>query len=450
MKKIWEKDKINTSLSIVDDYCFEEGIDDDNKLVEYDVYGSIAHAYMLYKIGILSYDEFEKLKKHLIEIINLYRKGLFSIKPADEDVHTKVEAFLIKNLGEVGEKIHTGRSRNDQVLVDLRLFAKDKLLLIFEEAYQVVNTFLLAAKKYEYIPMPGYTHMQQAMPSSVGLWMASFAESLVDDLELLKTSYKLNDQSPLGSGAAYGVSLPIDRKLTANQLGFSKVQNNSLYCQASRPKIQLAVIQALVQMMMTLSKFAQDLLMFTTTEFNFFNVNPKFCTGSSIMPQKKNLDIMEYLRAKTHKIIGYQQISASIAAGLPSGYNADFGETKKPFVEAFEVTIKTLQLIKIVVPSLTPNIKNLKKACKKELLATHSAYELVKKGLSFRKAYKKIGANLKSIAEIDLVEILKQTNHLGGPGNLGISKAFTRLKNEKLWRKKQQVEFKAVINKLLK
>lgn len=450
MKKIWEKNTKEKSLKIIDEYCFQEGVGCDNKLVEHDVLGSIAHAQMLYKINVLSYEEFIKLKKTLISIIDQYKKGLFVVKPADEDVHTKIESYLIEKLGETGKKIHTARSRNDQVLTDLRLFAKNQLLDLFKQGYQLVNTFLLTAQKYQFIPMPGYTHMQKAMPSSTGLWLGSFAESLFDDLVLLKTAYKLNDQSPLGSGAAYGVPLPVDRVLTASLLGFSKVQNNSLYCQASRPKIQLAIIQALVQVMLTLSKFAQDLLLFTTSEFNFFTVDDKFFSGSSIMPQKKNLDPMEYLRAKTHTVIGHQQIVASIGAGLPSGYSADFGETKKPFMEAIEIILKTLPIVKLIVPSIKPNIKILKKTCTKELLATYSAYELVKKGVTFRDAYKKIAADLNSINQVDIVDILKQTNHIGGPGNLGFKKILGKLENEKNWLTKQQNQLKKSINQLIK
>lgn len=448
MKKLWQKGKIKLQ-SIVDEYCFKEGVELDNHLVVEDVLGSIAHAQMLSKIGIITDKEFLKLKKCLIEVISLKQKGQFTILPNDEDVHTKVENYLIQKLGDLGKKIHTGRSRNDQVLVDLRLFSKDKLLQVVNSSLQLIEVFDEVAKKYEWIPMPGYTHMQKAMPSSVGMWAGSFAESLLDDLKLLKAAYELNDQSPLGTGAAYGVSLPIDRELTAKLLGFSKVQNNSLYTQVSRPKIQLAIMQSFVQVMLTLSRFAQDLLLFTTSEFNFFTVAPELCTGSSIMPQKKNLDVMEYIRAKTQVVIGYEQMVASITAGLPSGYNGDFGETKGPFIKSFEIVLKTVEVLNLAVESIKPNIDILKKAMTSELYATHFAYQYVKKGMPFREAYQKVGKSLNNLPTFNPEKVLKESKHTGGTGNLKpgmIAKKVLAIKKE--WQHKQK-EFQSVITKLI-
>jgi len=446
MKKLWQKKYQLNKLA--EDYCSGENVILDNKLIKHDLLGSIAHVIMLNKIGILSEQELMKLKKCLIEIIFLTQKGEFSVTFGDEDVHTKIENYLTNKLGNLGKKIHTGRSRNDQVLLDLRLFAKEKFFDVFVSINQLIDTFLNFAKKYEFVPVPGYTHMQKAMPSSIGLWAASFAESLLDDLQLLKASYCLNDQSPLGSGAAYGVPLPIDRNLTAKLLGFSKVQNNSLYCQTSRPKIQLAIMHALTQIMLTLSRFAQDVLLFTTSEFNFFTIAPELCTGSSIMPQKKNLDIMEFVRAKTHVIVSNEQEVASITVNLPSGYNADFQETKKPFIEAFETVIKTLEIVIVTLKSLQPNINILEKACTPKLFATHAAYLLVKKGAPFRQAYQKIASSLENLPKFNVTEILKSTNHPGGPGNLGLAKLKDTTKKELKWWKKQQTFFNSSLNKL--
>ena len=298
--------------------------------------------------------------------------------------------------------------------------------------------------------MPGYTHMQKAMPSSIGMWGGSFAESLLDDLKFLTSAYELNDQSPLGSGAAYGLSLSIDRALTSELLGFAKVQNNSLYSQVSRPKVQLAVMQSLVQIMLTLSRFAQDLLLFTTSEFNFFAVASELCTGSSIMPQKKNLDIMEHLRAKTHVVIGYQQIVSSMSAGLISGYNADFSETKGPFMKSFEIISKTLDVVDITVKSLEPNFEALEKAMTSELYATHAAYELVKKGMAFREAYIQIGKSLSNLPEYDSQEVLKLSNHLGGTGNLGLKSIEKNVIIAGQQWKKQSDFYQKTINNLIK
>lgn len=407
MKKLWKntEKKLN---NLVDEYCFKEGVELDNSLVLYDVYGSIAHAKMLTKIGILKENEFKELKKCLIEIIELHNKNQFKISQEDEDVHTKIENYLTEKLGDLGQKIHTGRSRNDQVLTDLRLYSKEKLLVMNVSINQLIDTFVKFAKKYEFVPMPGYTHMQKAMPSSVGMWAGSFAEQLSDQLEILKSVYKLNDQSPLGSGASYGVSLPIDRELTAKLLDFSKVQNNSLYCQISRPTFQLSIVQLLTQIMLSASRFAEDMLLFTTSESNFFDVDESICTGSSIMPQKKNLDLMEYVRAKTHVVIANQQLLSSMTAGLPSGYNADFGQTKKPLMESFEITLQTIEVLKLMLNSIKPKIEILIKSCTPEIYATHFAYELVKKGMPFRKAYLEVKKNLKKLKSPNPVSFLRR------------------------------------------
>ncbi len=448
MKKLWQKGNIKLQ-SIVDEYCFKEGVELDNYLVKQDILGSIAHAQMLSKIGIITDKEYQQLKKTLVEIIELKKNGKFNVVDGDEDVHTKVENYLTEKLGDLGKKIHTGRSRNDQVLVDLRLYSKEKLLQLAMSSLQLIIVLGEAAKKYEFIPMPGYTHMQKAMPSSVGMWLGSFAEQFIDTLSLFESAYELNDQSALGSGAAYGVSLPIDRELTAKLLGFSKVQNNSLYCQISRPTIQLVIMQLLVQIMLGASRFAQDLLLFTTSEFNFFTVDESLCTGSSIMPQKKNLDIMESIRAKTHVVIGYEQMIASMAAGLPSGYNADFGETKGPFIKSFEIVLQTLEVLELTVKSIKPNTEILKKAMTAELYATHLAYQYVKKGMPFREAYEKVGKSLDTIPQFDPIKVLKESSHTGGIGNLNLgtlTKKVLKIENE--WKSKQK-KFQNVINYLL-
>ncbi len=445
MQKLWHK---GYSLGPeAEAYCFGDTVELDNKLVKFDALGSIAHTKMLDKIGILEPAEFVQLKKSLLEIIELAKNGKFKVQFGDEDVHTKIENYLIEKLGEPGKKIHTGRSRNDQVLTDLRLYTKENLFSIAMADLDLAKAFLVFAKKYEFVPMPGYTHMQKAMPSSLGMWASSFAESLLDDIELLKAAFVHNDQSVLGSAAAYGVALPLDRELTAKLLGFAKVQNNSLYAQVSRGKSHLSVMNALVQIMLSLSRFAQDLLLFTTSEFSFLTIDERLCTGSSIMPQKKNLDIMEVLRARTHIVISQQQAVGSIIAGLPSGYNTDFGETKKPFMESLETTLESLKLCKLVVESIVPNIKVLEEACTPELYATHVTFELVKKGLPFREAYQKVSLSAANQSTYDKTKALKVSKHTGGTGNLGLSKIEVSLaKDEKWWKSKQDIYVKAINN----
>lgn len=433
MKKLWNN--TNKKLNeIIVEYCFGEGALLDNFLVACDVYGSIAHVKMLSQIGIINNNEYKKLKTSLNEIINLYKKGDFTVTKEDEDIHTKIENYLTEKLGDLGKKIHTGRSRNDQVLVDLRLFAKEQLLNLSQITIKTALEFVKFGQKYEFIPMPGYTHMQKAMPSSVGMWLGSFAEQLLDQVQIIKITYKLNDQSPLGSGAAYGVSLPIDRESTAKTLGFSKVQNNSLYCQISRVTIELSIMQLLVQLMLCACRFAQDILLFTTSEFNFFNINESICTGSSIMPQKKNLDLMEYVRAKTQTIIANQQMMSSLITGLPSGYNADFGQTKGPFIESFFTTIKTLKVLILTLKSIKPNYANLVKSCTAEIYTTHLAYQYVKKGYPFRDAYLKVKKMLGELPKFDPVTFLKVSKHTGGTANLNLSSIKKELQDhQKEW-----------------
>ena len=399
----------------------------DNRLVEADVLGSIAHARMLGKIGLLEPEEVGALGRELAHVAELARAGEFVVTPADEDVHTKIENHLIATVGEAGKKIHTARSRNDQVLIDLRLFTRVELTRIEGLVLDAIAALLDLAERGREVPMPGYTHMQRAMLSSVGIWAGAYAEALLDDLAPLRTAYTINDQSPLGSAASYGVPFDIDRQYVADQLGFAKVQNNVLYAQHGRGKFEGLVVQALAQVMLDLSKLAQDILLFTTSEYDFFHVAPELCTGSSIMPQKHNLGALELVRGRTHTLLGYQATILGIVAGLPSGYNMDNQETKKPFIAALDLTAETLQVCTLFVQGLEPNEAKLRAACSPELFATDQAYAMVRAGVPFRDAYRQVAAALDSLAPLDPVEQLRTRTHLGAAGNLGLDGARARL-----------------------
>ena len=436
----------------------------DNRLVRHDVWGSLAHSAMLRKSGILSDKECRTLHKHLRAILQLAETGQFTVTQADEDVHTRVENYLTEQAGEAGKNIHTARSRNDQVLVDTRLYAKEQLYTIAELLHGLCRTLLDFAAAHVETPMPGYTHMQRAMLSSVGLWAASFAESLLDDEQLLAAAYQLNDQSPLGSAAGYGVPLAIDRQYVADLLGFAKVQNNVIYVQNGRGKIEAAIVQALAQIMLDLSKFAQDVLLFTTMEYGFFQLPQELCTGSSIMPQKRNIGIMELVRARTSTMLALQQQIMSILSGLPSGFNMDYQETKRPFIEALDLTCESLEICALVVTNLSVNTANLVAACTFELFATDRAYALAaSEGIPFRDAYRIVGKEV--TAKIDearasgqplpsenldeLVERLRARKHLGGSGNPGLDQAYQKLAvSEKAWRERS-VQFARAIEKLV-
>ncbi len=418
MSKLWDKgtalDELIERFEVGDDAVY------DNRLVEADVYGSLAHAEMLASIGVLSPDELQTLRSGLKQILALYAEGEFQMAQGDEDVHTKIENFLVQQLGDVGKKIHTARSRNDQVLLDMRLYAKEKLLEIEVALMSCASELTRFAQEHELVPMPGYTHMQRAMLSSVGTWAGAFAEALYDDRLLLHTAFELNDQSPLGSAAAYGVPLPIDRQYVADRLGFARAQNNVLYAQNSRGKMELAVLGALCQIALDLSKLAQDILLFTTAEYGFFHVSDALVTGSSIMPQKKNISMMELMRAKAQLVLGYHQQVAGVLAGLPSGYNKDYQETKRPFMEGVDTVLQALAVTERTIGSLTPNEERLLAACTPELYATDRAYEMVQAGVPFRDAYRQVGATIDELPPMDAQESLRKRTHLGASGNLGL------------------------------
>lgn len=390
MTKLWQtKQKLNKQ---VEAFETKDDLLLDQKLVKYDVLGSIAHAMMLNKIGILTHKELKLLKSGLNEILELNKQGKFILKEGDEDIHTKIENFLTLKCGEAGQKIHTGRSRNDQVLTAIRLYTKDKLGNIIKEVKSLEMSLIEYAKKYTKVEMPGYTHMQKAMPYTVGLWLESFAESLGDDLQLVQAVYNIINQSPLGSAAGYGVPFDVKRDYTATLLSFKKVQKNPLYCQNSRGKFEASVLAALISVLQTINKFAQDVLLFTTQEYGFFTVDDTLTTGSSIMPQKKNIDLAELLRSKVHIVLGHYVSIVSLSSNLPSGYNRDLQDTKKPLFESLDITYDSLKMCQILLDGLHPIETKLKAAMTSELYAASKALKLAKKGIPFRTAYKKIAS----------------------------------------------------------
>lgn len=388
--KLWQKNTTQLN-SFIEHFETKDDLLFDQNLIPYDVYGSLAHAKMLHKINILTKEELTKLEVGLKKILKLTEEGKFFLEPGDEDIHTKIENFLTEKYGEVGKKIHTARSRNDQVLTAMRLFGKAEIEKIQDEIKTLVALFESFNKNYGTLPMPGYTHMQKAMPTAIGTWIESFIAALKDDSATLQAAYDQMDQSPLGSAAGFGVHIKLDRKYSADLLNFKRVQENPIYCQQSRGKFEATVLAAFVQILMTINKFASDVLLFTTQEFHYLKASGEVTTGSSIMPQKKNLDLAELLRSKVHLVLGHYTQIISLNANLISGYNRDYQESKKPFIESIEITKETLQATQILVQHLTPNEKALKNAMTEELFATEEALNLVLKGESFRNAYQKVG-----------------------------------------------------------
>lgn len=385
--KLWNKgfelNKEIENYTVGEDYLF------DKYILKYDCLASIAHANLLYKIKILKKDELKKLEEKLNYIINNLDK--FKINIEDEDCHSLIENFLIKELGDVGKKIHTFRSRNDQVLTALRLYEKNELDEIKKLIINLINSLNNKIKLYGNVEIPGYTHMQKAMPSSIKLWLESFVHAFSDEIISLNNLYKKIDQNPLGSGAGFGFSQKIDKTITTNKLNFNKIQNNSLYCQISRGKFESEILNFLTQLMFLLNKISSDILLFTMKEFSFMKLPKEFCTGSSIMPQKQNYDVLELVRGNYHIILGEEFKIKSLIGNLISGYNRDIQLTKKPLIESINLTKKSIKVMALIIENLQIDKENCNKAMTKELYATDEAYLLVKKGLSFRDAYKKIG-----------------------------------------------------------
>ncbi len=458
MTKLWQKGyRLNEQIE-----RFEAAQNSllDARLVRHDVWGSLAHVAMLAHIGILSEAEHGTLKKALCDILELESQHEFVILPSDEDVHTSVENHLASIAGAAGKKLHMARSRNDQVLVDLRLYGKEQLHQVGKKLCQFAEALLEFSGKHAEVPMPGYTHMQRAMLSSVGLWAASFAEALLDDEQLLSAADAINDQSPLGSAAGYGVPIAIDRQYSADLLGFSRVQNNVIYAQNSRGKIEAAIVQSLAQIMLDLSKLAQDVLLFSTVEYGFFQIPQELCTGSSIMPQKRNLGVMELVRARTQTMLALQQQILGIVSGLPSGYNMDYQETKRPFMEALDLVQESLGICTLVISSIGVNTERLIAACTFELFAADRAYELATAAnMPFRDAYRIVGAEV--TAQLDrrkpfpvesqeqLVERLKARSHLGGAGKLGLEQTYQRLEDAQTAWKERTTTFETAIQQLV-
>jgi argininosuccinate lyase len=447
MSKLWQK-KENTLDKDIE--AFEVGQDYllDLHLAPFDIYGSAAHARMLQKIGILTQAELDAILKGLHEIQKSIEKGEFKIAVADEDVHTKVENILVQTIGDAGKKLHTARSRNDQVLLDTRLYSKYRIQQIASLLLELCSTLLSFAQRYEFIPMPGYTHMQIAMPSSIGLWASAFVESILDELKLFEGVAELNDMNPLGSGAAYGVGIDIDRELTTELLGFDRVQSNVLYCGNGRGKIEAHILNSLGGFALILNRLATDLLIFTTKEFQFFTFTEAIATGSSIMPQKRNLDVMELIRSRTHVILGNESQIKHIIANLPSGYNRDYQDTKKLLIESFATLEHMIKVSKIVFLHLKPNEERLKVAMLPEIYATDAAYRLVKKGKPFRDAYRHVGTHLEELDKEDAVSNIKSKKHIGATGNLELPKYGQKIFTLKeLWQK-EAAEYQATLEKL--
>ena len=393
MSKLWDKgvdlDKAVEAFTVGKDPEL------DNVLIPYDCKASIAHARMLGEMGYLENNEVEKLVMELENIITFHREDNFTIKVSQEDCHTAIEEYLVEQLGDVGKKIHTARSRNDQVLTALRLYYKEALQEIIDLGESWIKVLEKFGEENYDVSFPGYTHMQKAMPSSMAMWAGAYVDGMKDDLSMLKSVAKLIDQSPLGSAAGYGVPIKIDKEMTAKEMGFDRVQNNPIYCQLSRGKFELSILHGLCQIMLTINRLASDLILYSMTEFGYISLPEEFCTGSSIMPQKKNPDVLELLRGSYHIISGYETQVKGLTANLISGYNRDIQLSKEPIMQGINLGIDCFKISAAVIEALKVNKDICDAAMTDELFETEKAYKLVEKGIPFREAYRQVADAIK-------------------------------------------------------
>lgn len=388
----------------------------DLELARFDVEGSMAHIKMLESIGLLTAEELEVLTAALRDILAMIERGEFVIEPGVEDVHSQVEFLLTERLGDVGKKIHSGRSRNDQVLVDLKLYMRHRLTKIAEATARLFDTLQALSERHKDVLMPGYTHLQVAMPSSFGLWFGAYAESLIDDLTVLLAAYKVANRNPLGSAAGYGSSFPLDRSMTTRLLGFESMNYNVVYAQMGRGKTERIVAQALASIAATVGKLAYDACMFNSQNFGFIKLPDQYTTGSSIMPHKKNPDVFELTRAKCNKLQALPYEITLITNNLPSGYFRDLQLVKENFLPAFDSLTDILSMVTRMVSEIKVNTAILDDPRYDLMFSVEEVNRLVVAGMPFRDAYKKVGLDIES-GNFTARKTVEHT-HEGSIGNL--------------------------------
>ncbi len=424
-RKLWDKNS-NTDQDI-ERFTVGRDREMDLYLGKYDVLGSMAHITMLESIGLLEKEELTALLAELKNIYQLADNGDFVIEEGVEDVHSQVEAMLTERLGDIGKKIHSGRSRNDQVLLDLKLFTRAQIREIVELCDELAETLIEQSNKYKAILMPGYTHLQIAMPSSFGLWFGAYAESLTDDLQLLQAAYRICNRNPLGSAAGYGSSFPLNRQMTTDLLGFDSMNYNVVYAQMGRGKMERTVGFAIAGVAATLSKLAYDACLFNSQNFNFIKLPNEYTTGSSIMPHKKNPDVFELTRAKCNKLQALPQQIMMIANNLPSGYFRDLQIIKEVFLPAFDELKDCLVMVNRMMSGMKVNDHILEDSRYDLIFSVEEVNRLATEGMPFRDAYKHVGLAIEA-GEFKPDKHVNHT-HEGSIGNL-CNDQISTLKND--------------------
>ncbi|MFP3596817.1 argininosuccinate lyase [Chryseobacterium sp. SIMBA_029] len=431
MKKIWQKDNLATNIA-VNTFTVGKDLDFDERLAKYDVNGSMAHCKMLAEVGIISIEESEQMLSVLELVLEDIKAGTFEIDASAEDIHSQIEAILIEKLGDTGKKIHTARSRNDQVLLDIKLYLLDEIREITTLTDGFFQTLIQLAEQHKEVLLPGYTHLQIAMPSSFGLWLGAYAEALLDDVEMLFSVKNIINKNPLGSAAGYGSSFPINRESTTYNLGFQSMNYNSVYAQMTRGKSEKMLAMAMATLAGTLGKFAYDVCLYLSQNFDFISFPKEFTTGSSIMPHKKNPDIFELVRARCNRIQSLPNELILLTSNLPSGYHRDVQLTKEILFPAIDSLKECLEILNYTLPNIQVRDGILEDEKYKYLFSVEKINEEVKKGSSFRDAYVKIGQEIEN-NEFEFEAGKLSHTHQGSIGNLCLDKIeyqFNKLKNK--------------------
>jgi len=425
---IWQKNKKANIDKAIMDFMAGEDIILDKQLILFDIKASMAHVKNLQSVNILTADESTLLLKQLKQLARAIKNNKFVLDDQYEDCHSAIESYLVHKLGELGKKIHTGRSRNDQISVATRLYLKASLGEAMNQVKDTVSICLQQAEDTKQDPMPGYTHLQRAVPSSCGMWFAGFAEAMIDNLMVLQSSLNIIDANPLGTAAGYGVNLPLDRELTTSELEFSRMQINPIYAQNSRGKYELQVLFALSQCLLDIRRYCWDLSLFTTQEFDFVSLPDEMTTGSSIMPNKRNPDLVELMRAS------YASIQAAIVElqsllSLPSGYQRDLQFSKGPLLRAVEKALQTMTLFPRLVEGTSFKKDKLLKAIDTPMYATDFAVELSAEGMPFREAYQQVVERYPELESRTPEQSIQSRTSPGGCANLMLDELQKRFEN---------------------
>ncbi len=424
---IWQKQSPVTINKQIMDFMAGEDVILDRELFLFDIEATQAHVKGLYSIEILSEDETSQLLKHLELLAEEFIEGRFILDHRFEDCHSAIEYYLVEKLGDTGKRVHTGRSRNDQILVATRLYLKSSLQQMGEYCREAAEQCLSQAKKHQTMPMPGYTHLQQAVVSSVGMWFAGFAEAMIDNLSLIKSVQNWVDANPLGTAAGYGVNLPLNRQLTTEELGFSRLQINPIYAQNSRGKFELETLSALSQCLLDIRRYSWDLSLFTTAEFNFVELPDEMTTGSSIMPNKRNPDLIELMRG-SYAVVQGGVVELQSLLSLPSGYQRDLQFSKAPLLRSMKRGLDTLALFPEVIGNTQFIEDNLRAAIKTPMYATDLAIELSASGMPFRDAYQQVVKRYSELEQRTPEQSIKQRISPGACADLMLDVLQQRLK----------------------